>query len=435
MTSTRVEAEGLRRVLLVVAMAVLLVMTAAIGVQGYARMSKKLRTHSEATVNDLGRWTVLVPAFLHQHADYVDDGFPYPPVVLAVFAPLTLVSQPAAQLVWALCKFGLVVWIFVLVQRIVRDAGGRLDPLPLGLLLLVWLWPIVGDVQEGQTNLVMLLPLVMGLRFLQAGRTRADVAAGLLLALAASIKVTPVIFLVYVVLQRRWLVAGTFLAGMVLWLLLAPALLFGWTQNLTWLGQWARIMILPYVQHGEIHYYTGQSLASFMARTLQHVPAFTVKDGSAEPGRFVNVVDLPAGVVRGLTRGVLLAVLAAGAWWMRRPLETFRTPRFVVQIGCVAAFMLWASERTWIHHYVTLVLPLAALGMGLSGAVGPKVARWGRGALVFAAAAMLLTSDVARVFGPRGGDYVRALGVPLLASVLVVAAGVWAERRRAIWVP
>ncbi len=421
--------DSLQRLILLAAVILLAILSIAMAIQGYGRVAKKLRTHSDATVNDLARWTLLVPELLHQHADYVDDGFPYPPIVLAIFAPLTWVSQPAAQAVWVCAKFALILWIFVLLRRIVHDAGGRLDPAALALALFIWLWAIIGDLQEGQTNLVMLLPLLLGLRLIQARRRPTDLAGGLLIALAVSIKVTPLIFVVYLVLQRRWLALAAAAVGLLMWLLLVPGLLFGWQQNLTWLGQWAQIMIFPYVRHGEIHYYSGQSLASFFARIFQHVPAFTAHDTTGGGPRYVNLLALPDQAVRWITRAVLLVVAAAGAWWMRRPLESFRGPRFVLQIGCVAAFMLWASERTWIHHYVTLILPLIALAMTLAvPGLPPRAQRLGFAALLFAAVAMLLTSDLARIFGRNGGDYVRAVGLPLLASVGIVAAALYAGR-------
>ncbi|HVX84928.1 MAG TPA: glycosyltransferase family 87 protein [Phycisphaerae bacterium] len=422
------RARAARRVVLAVAAVVLVVMAVATGVQGERRVARNLRLHPEATVNDLGRWTQMLPGFLDGRSEYVDDGFPYPPIVLALMWPVTLVSQPAAQVVWACVQCALAAWIFAVVWGMVRAArGGQMEPAALALVLFVWLWPMVGDFQEGQTNLLMLLPLVLGLRLLQARRRGTDAGAGVLVALAISVKVTPLIFLVYLLVQRRWVAAAACVGGLGVWLLAAPAALFGWQRNLLWLNEWGHIMIIPYVRHGAIQYYTGQSVASFLTRLLRHVPAFTTAGAAGVPSvHYVNIADLPEAAVRWLTRGILLAVLGAGAWWMRRPLTSFAQQRYVVQVGCVAAFMVWASERTWIHHYVTLILPLMALGMEVSDRRVLRGRRlWGYAALALAGLAMLLTSDAARVFGRDAGDYVRAVGVPLLASAVLVAAMLW----------
>jgi hypothetical protein len=70
---------------------------------------------------------------------------------------------------------------------------------------------------------------------------------------------------------------------------------------------------------------------------------------------------------------LMLAVGLAGLWWTRHPLATFRSRRYVFEIAAVAAFMLWFSERTWVHHYISFILTLMAAGMVLSGlaTVGP----------------------------------------------------------------
>lgn len=415
--------------ILAVAFALLLVLASVTAVQSDKRVANNLRTHSPATVNDLARWTELLPHMLHDHAAYDGDAFPYPPITLALMAPVTWVPQPAAQVLWALCKIPLIVLIFWLVTRIVRAAAGPdhpIHPLALALVLFAWLWPIVGDFQQGQTNLLMLLPLVAGLRLLQRPTAPAQLAAGLLIALAVSIKVTPLIFLPYVVLQRRWIALASALAGLLLWLLLVPAALFGWNQNLTWLSQWTHIMILPYVQHAQIQYSTGQSLPSFLARLLQHIPAYqTPGTLPADPkvDHFINLLDLPAATVHMLTRCLLLAAALAGAFWMRKPLATFRSPTYLLHLAALACFMLWASERTWIHHYVTLLIPLMTLAWIVSQPrLSPRARTLGYAALTLTALTLLFTSDAAHLFGHNAGDTIRAAGLPLLASILLLIA-------------
>src|SRR5690349_9324672 len=55
-------------------------------------------------INDFDRWLVLVPRFLHQHIDYVDDTFPTAPLTLLLIAPATLLGRAGAQVVWLLVK-------------------------------------------------------------------------------------------------------------------------------------------------------------------------------------------------------------------------------------------------------------------------------------------------------------------------------------------
>jgi hypothetical protein len=410
-----------RLIVCVVAAATLL--TLLLAIQARERVLVRQHARHSTLTNDFARWLVMTPQFLQQHADYVNDSFPNPPVTLLVIAPFTRLSPANAQFLWACGKAVLAAMIFLLGRRMVRAAGVELTRSALLGILAVWLWPVFGDVQEGQTNLLMLLPLVAGLALAQVEQPGADGLAGLLVALAVAIKVTPVAFLPYFLFRRRWTLTLAASLGLIVWFVVIPGLAFGWEQNLKWLGQWCHIMIVPYVARGHVVYPGGQSLASLLSRTLRHVPPISSgASGEALPYYF-NVVDLPAPVVGWIIRGVLLAIVVAGVFWARRPVTTFRSQRYVLEIGAIAAFMLWASERTWVPHYVTLVLTLFAVGMVLSNPAESETVRhrawW---ALVLAACLMAFTGDLGKIFGPHGNKFTRTLGVSLWASVVLVAA-------------
>jgi hypothetical protein len=113
----------------------------------------------------------------------------------------------------------------------------------------------------------------------------------------------------------------------------------------------------------------------------------------------------------------------AGLSWVRRPLPTFRSARYLLEIAGVTAFMLWFSERTWVHHYIAFVLTLCAAGATLSDSTQPLRTRRAIGAamIVFAVVSSF-TSEAGRVFGPNGVDWAKGLGVFLWPSVLVTLA-------------
>ncbi len=394
--------------------------------QARARQAEKIRTHSTSQVNDFDRWMTMVPQFLHQHVNYVSDSFPTAPVTLMIFAPFTTVSPPAAQFFWACCKYFFVIVIFAACWRMTKNAGVTLSVTALLLILAVWIWPVIIDVQEGQTNLLMLLPLTTGLLVAQMeDRWYSPWLGGLLVSLAICIKVTPLIFLVYFLYRRRWRLSLAIVLGIACWLFIVPALAFGWGQNMLWLRQWTNIMIVPYLKRGHIVYFVGQSVPSYLGRLLRHVPAFHWHDGARVTPVYINIVNLPGPVVDVLTRVVLGAIALAGAWWMRHKLPTLRSRRYLLEIGCVAAFMLWASERTWVPHYVTLGITLFATAMVFSDPEEPfESQRRAMVALIAAAVLMFFTSDVAKIFGPNGGQIMRTVGVSLWAGVLLVVANV-----------
>src|SRR5262245_10688538 len=94
-----------RRVLLVLAT----LATIVIAIQERHRATKIEHTGAPGEyINDFDRWMIMTPAFLHEHADYLSDAMPTPPVTLMIFAPFTALSRGDAQLAWVLVKLPLV---------------------------------------------------------------------------------------------------------------------------------------------------------------------------------------------------------------------------------------------------------------------------------------------------------------------------------------
>jgi alpha-1,2-mannosyltransferase len=419
-----------------------LLVTLGVAVQQYYRVTLKLQDPLGGHINDFDRWMIMAPGFLHDRVDYVNDQFPTPPLTLLALAPFTTLSRPAAQFAWVCLKLPLALLVFALSAGIVSRSGGRLTGSAIALIVACWWLPVILDMQEGQTNFLALLPLVAALYVAQRGRPAADALAGLLIGLAVAVKVTPVIFAAYFFWKRRWIVAAAALAGVALWSVAVPAMVFGWGQTLRWLDQWVGIMIVPYVTHGTVVYAMSQSFGSFALRLLAATPFFDSTYGGHVEPRYMNLAALSHGAVYQLVRTVMAGVAIAGLVWTRHPLPTLRCPRYLLEIGGVAAFMLWFSERTWVHHYVSFVLTLCAAGAILSNPAQPERARrFVRRALILFSFATLFASEAGRLLGPDGVDWAKGVGVFLWPSVLVTAVATrsWVDDRglapAAKWLP
>jgi hypothetical protein len=385
------------------------------------------RTHHSVEFNDFDRWMIMTPALVHGPGSYVNDLLPTPPISLLVLAPFSMLPRGAAQFVWVGLKLPLACLVLLLCTAMVARAGIRLSVTALGLILACWWLPVVVDMQEGQVNFLMLLPLVAGLYVAQGETATSDIAAGLLIALGAAVKVTPVVFIAYFFWKRRWRIALTGVVGLVVWSLLVPALFFGWHQNLLWLGQWARIMIVPYAVAGKVVYSTTQSVGSFALRLLSAQPAFEIHREDLFETGYMNLATLNLASVQLVVRSLMIIVGIAGLGWSRHALPTLRSQRYILEAGAVAAFMLWFSERTWVHHYISFVLTLSAAGMVLSDPAVTELRRilLKRLLLLFAAASFF-ASDAGRVFGPHGTEWAKAIGVFLWPSIFVTVAALGA---------
>ena len=105
------------------------------------------------------------------------------------------------------------------------------------LAVLLALRPIEGDLVHGNVNLLILFLVVATLfAFCQ----RRDALAGLLLSLGIACKLTPALFLPYLIWKRAWKTLIAASAGLIVFVLVIPAIAFGWSNNLDYLQSWHR---------------------------------------------------------------------------------------------------------------------------------------------------------------------------------------------------
>jgi protein-S-isoprenylcysteine O-methyltransferase Ste14 len=85
--------------------------------------------------------------------------------------------------------------------------------------------------------------------------------------------------------------------------------------------------------------------------------------------------------------------------------------------------MLWASERTWVPHFVSAGVAMAAAAMIASDPrETPKARAFATWALGAAFVLMGLTSDVSKVLGRFGPEWMKSAGVCVLACAGLMGA-------------
>jgi alpha-1,2-mannosyltransferase len=258
---------------------------------------------------------------------YVGPYFTYPPFAALAFTPLALLSLGADRI---LAIGGSLVCLLLLALLAVRaEHPVRLDDPALWTVVLavaavgLLLEPVISTLGFGQINLLLAVLVAADLL-----ARRRILPQGVLVGIAAGVKLVPGLFIVYLLLTRQlraaaWM-AGTFAVTVAFGFAVMPAA--AWTY-------WTRYAIDP-SRAGHIGYVGNQSLQAALARLLcnQH------------EARTLWLVFGLASVAAGLFIGVRL----------------HSHGRELAAMCAVALAGLLASPISWDHHWVW-ALPVAVL--------------------------------------------------------------------------
>jgi alpha-1,2-mannosyltransferase len=142
----------------------------------------------------------------------LDLPFVYPPVAAVLFAPLALLPMPVLKVLWTALELVLLTYVARRCARAVGVPAGSRTVAAVVLLVAVatWLDPVRTTLYLGQINIVLLAVVLLDLLGRPDSRWR-----GVGLGLAAAIKLTPLLFVVYLLLRRRYRAAATAVATFV----------------------------------------------------------------------------------------------------------------------------------------------------------------------------------------------------------------------------
>ncbi|MFT4297141.1 MAG: glycosyltransferase 87 family protein [Micropruina sp.] len=246
----------------------------------------------------------------------------YPPFAAAVYLPLLTVPFPVAVVAVALTSLAALARVLQLVLD--RLAPGRPDLIAVCLAAAVVTEPVASTLGYGQLNIVLAWLVTEGV----LGRRR------WLIGVAAGLKLTPLVFLLPLLLRRDLRGAAQLLAGfagtVALGWLLAPAASSGY-----WTG-----LVLTAPERIGIGYATNQSLTGAVARAVG-----------------------PGGSL-ALTAALSLVVVLATVVVLRR------TSDEVLAVAVTGLAGLLLSPISWTHHWIwslPLVLWCAANGRAALG--------------------------------------------------------------------
>ena len=269
--------------------------------------------------------------------------FTYPPFAALLFAPWqrTFTSVGLVQAVWTMGNLAALIGVLVLSVRLVKPSLDRVATWRLALALslpAVLLNPVLITIGFGQVNLFVTF-LVMWDLLSDRRIGKRQMPLGVATGLAAAVKLTPLLFVPYLVLTRRWRGA------------LTAVLTFGACELVSFAvsptssrAYWTKAIFQP-GRAGDLTIVDNQNLWGVLDRFTH--------------GLLPDAVMLP-----------LLLLTAAAGLWLAAQAHRRSSPFLGVLICAVTCLIV--SPISWVHHMVWVVPAILWL------ALAPDRPRWGR---------------------------------------------------------
>lgn len=343
---------------------------------------------------DLDVYHGAITYWAHGHGEIYDYlrprsryGFTYPPFAALTMLPMAVLSWHVTIVVattaTVLATLAVLDWLLAPLYRRYRWPRGFV--VAVAAIFAGVFEPLRETVLFGQVNMLLVFLVFADLVLLARRGSR---LAGMGIGLATAIKLTPGVFLLYLLVARKWRAAavasGTAAGATLLAAAVAPhASLIFWTDALWDTGR-----------VGQLDFISNQSLQGFVARL--------------DPGH-------PS---RPLWIGLVLVVLALWAWRVR---SATRAGDDVAAMALTGVLGCLVSPVTWVHH---LVWALPALVLLVSRALQAPTGRRPSGRLALGVGLyVLLSSKLVWNFSSHfGGWGLLGANAYVWASVVLLVA-------------
>lgn len=349
---------------------------------------------------------------------------PNMPFVVILLTPITSLPPQATVAAWNVLKVLALLAAIFAVASVANHGRHRMGEWVAGLAVLLAMPLVISDVQHGNSNVFVLAAIAGHLWLYRRGR---DGLAGIVLALAICLKMTPALFVAYWLYQRNWRLLAATLQALAVMAVLLPLAVLGPAQYNLLMGSWLGNLIVPGLLKGAPYpIHINQSLSGVFSRLLMRGNIQFNPDDMAVAEKFdyVNILSIPQEIGRYVLLAVKLAIVGAMAWsigWRKLPRNDGRRG---LHYALVVTAILILNQRTWDHHAVILLVAYMPLWYAVA------YGRFGRGRRIVSLAGMVLAgllvwgmsgslypgwlADVIEAYGPTFAHFVVLLVVCLV---------------------
>ncbi len=284
--------------------------------------------------------------------------FSYPPLFYNIIIFFAIFPVKLSLAIWFLFNVTLLTMATGMILKLLYPESTfyRIDSksfLKIFLPFLLALGIIADNLYLGQANIMVFFLCVSAIYLLEDKKT---LAAGILIALAAALKLTPAFFLIYFLYRRKWKAVLGFLIGLPVFFLVIPSFFYGFERAWYLSFEFVKVVITPFLRNDaiirETVYYThpNQSLDAFLVRHFtglgnENYPGLLHK--TLDPARFTIEQMKAAGIF--IKAGLI--ILSALALWRtanRKIVSKFEYP-------VVFFLILYISPSSWLSHYISVL--------------------------------------------------------------------------------
>ena len=385
------------------------------------------------------RWAPTIRSFWEGRNIYAqpsEGGVLHPnmPFGVILLSSMAYLSPPTAVLVMSIAKALAILASLLMLANIVSHHRQRVADWVLGLGFLWAFSTILADFQHGNTNVFVMFLIVL---HLWAYRRGSDLGAGLALAAAICLKMTPALFVLYWLYQRNWrLVVVTVGAGVV-FVVVVPLLAVGFDQASLLTRTWVDNLIVPGLIKGTAFpEHVNQSLPAMANRLFLAGPegdAFYNPDDYSVYGEHpvsihVTLLSLSVEQVKWIIRIGQVLIVAFVAWaigWRKLPRDDGRR---ALHYGLITLAMMLLNQRTWHHHATVILIATVAIWQAIAYGLMRRTMRacclWA--AIGVSAITWLTASDIYKFYATITGDG-EAFGTFTLGRKTFRFGELWAD--------
>ncbi|MDO8570640.1 MAG: glycosyltransferase family 87 protein [Candidatus Daviesbacteria bacterium] len=245
----------------------------------------------------------------------------YPPSSFFFFIPFSIFPYRLEEILWTILSyFSLLVSIFLLLKLFYKKISLKIYLVIYGLVMLSF--PFKFNFGMGQVNIFILLFLCLNLYFY---KTKKYLMSGIFLAIAISIKLTPIILLLFFLKKKRYDVIFSTLIFL-LFLNILSILFFGINNFLDFYFK-----VLPSIPKIAGTVYYNQALTGFLSRL----------------GLSFNIY-----IINYL---IFIFLIMIGLIITKSKKENFT--KEILEYGFFISLMLISGGLAWQHHFVLLLIP------------------------------------------------------------------------------